>query len=383
MSGRAIFPPLAIGTLGIAAGLVQAGADPKRALYAYATGFAVALTVALGALLFVMIAHTARARWFVVLRRLAGAMAATLPLFLVLFLPIALGVRRLYPWAGPAADLDAAQRAWAAHARPWLNVPFFLVRSYVYLTLWTLVSVLLRRASLEGDVRPSVTLVQRERRISAAGLPVMALTLTFAAFDWIMSLNSRWSSDMMGLYLFAGAFAGAIGSLAVVAFAAFRSKRLPVEVGPAHFHALGRVLLVSVIFWAYIGFCQFLLVWIADMARESSFYVDRSRGGWGWVAAVLVVSHFVLPFLLLLSRDRKRDPSRLALVGAWLVCAHALDVYWLVLPTLHAGLGWLDPAFIVGIFGMAAAFGVWRFLAAPAVPIHDPALAESLRYESP
>jgi hypothetical protein len=262
-------------------------------------------------------------------------------------------------------------------------VPFFVVRSYVYLGTWSALALILRRTSLAGDTRPSEGLVRRARFVSALGLPIMAFTLTFASFDWIMSLNPRWASDMMGVYLFAGALTGAIGATSVAAWLAWRFKRLPAAVGPDHFHALGRVLFMTVIFWAYIAFCQFVLIWIADMARETTFYADRSQGAWGWAAAALVVIHFVVPFLLLVSRSLKRTPGRLALVGGWLLCAHALDLYWLVLPPLHAGMNPLDLAFLVGPAGVCAAFGAWLFLGALPVPTHDPALAESLRYESP
>jgi hypothetical protein len=380
---RAIFVPLVVAAIALALGLVQLGVDPKRALFAYAAGFDVALTIALGALLFVMIARTTRARWFVVLERLTGAISATLPLFPILFLPVALGLRWLYPWAGPPGDLDPEGRAWAAHAHAWLNAPFFLVRSYAYLFIWSALAILLRRRSIRNDLRPSEAYVRRQRFASAAGLPIMALTLTFAGFDWIMSLSTRWSSDILGVYVFAGAIAGAIGATAYAAWLAFRAGVLPSEVRADHFHALGRVLLVAVIFWAYIAFCQFMLIWIADLGRESSFYADRGHGSLGWASAALFLLHFAVPFLVLLSRPLKRSPLPLAIVGAWLVCAHALDVYWLILPSLHAGMRWLDLAFLVGVTALCAAFGAWRFSAASPFPIHDPALGESLRYESP
>jgi hypothetical protein len=331
-----------------------------------------------------MIARTTRARWFVVLERLTGCHRGDAP-------PLSppLSSRRsraavgFYPWAGPPGDLDPDGRAWAAHAHAWLNVPFFLVRSYAYLFVWSALAILLRQSSIRNDTRPSEAYVRRQRFASAAGLPIMALTLTFAGFDWIMSMNTRWSSDILGVYVFAGAFAGAIGATAFVAWLAFRAGVLPSEVHGDHFHALGRVLLVTVIFWAYIALCQFLLVWIADLGRESSFYADRGYGSWGWASAALFFLHFAVPFLLLLSRPLKRSPLSLAVVGGWLVCAHALDVYWLVLPPLHAGMRWLDLAFLFGITGVCAAFGAWRFSTANPVPIHDPALGESLRYESP
>jgi hypothetical protein len=355
----------------------------RHVLFAYLAGFIFALTIALGALIFVMIAHAARARWFVVLRRLTGAIAATTPVFVVLFVPIALGVRQIYPWAGPPGALDAASRAWAVHAQPWLDVRFFVVRSFGYLLVWSALALVLRRSGLAVDERPTEALVRRERFVSAAGIPVMAFTLTFASFDWIMSLDARWSSDIFGLYVFAGAFAGAIGTAALVAWLARRAKILPPEVGPAHFHALGRVLLVTVLFWAYLGFAQLVLVWIADMERESAFYLVRTRDGWGVVAALLFFLHFAVPFLLLLSRPLKRAPALLALVGGCVVCAHALDVYWLVVPAAHDGMRLLDLAIVAGIVGVSASFGAWRFFAAPAIPVHDPSLPQSIRYQSP
>jgi hypothetical protein len=154
-------------------------------------------------------------------------------------------------------------------------------------------------------------------------------------------------------------------------------------VKPDHFHALGRVLLVGVIFWGYIAFCQFMLVWIADLPREVIFYADRVRGGWAAASVALFCARFLVPFLLLLSRSLKRRPGALACVGGWLVCAHALDMYWICVPPLGDGLRVLDVGWPVFVLAVCAAFGAWRFSAARAIPIHDPALGESLRYESP
>jgi hypothetical protein len=380
---RAVAVPLVVGLVGIALGLVELAIDSAHALLAYVAAYLTALTIAVGALLFLMIADTARARWFLVFRRLTGALAATMPLFLLLFVPIALGVKRLYPWAQAPGTLTGESQAWATHAQPWLNVPFFLARGFGYLLTWSAFALLLRRDNIANDEQPSESRVRRQRFVSAVGIPVMAITLTLASFDWVMSLNTRWASDILGVYLFAGAFAGAIGATAFAAWLAWRARLLPPEVGSPHFHALGRVLLVAVIFWAYTAFAQFLLVWIADMPRESSFYADRVRGGWAYVAALLFFANFAIPFALLLSRSLKRAPAMLAAVGAWVVCTHALDVYWLIVPALHGGLRWLDVAMIVGVVGVVAAFGSWRFFAARSVPIHDPAFAEALRYESP
>ncbi len=224
--------------------------------------------------------------------------------------------------------------------------------------------------------------IERERVLAAAAIPILAVTLTAAAFDWLMSLDSRWASDMIGLYVFAGAFAGAMGTIAIGAWLAREAGCLPSAVGPDHFHALGRVLLVSVVFWTYIAFCQFLLVWIADLDRESAYYAARGFGPWAYFAGALVAVHFVGPFFLLLSWALKRKPRLVALTGAIVVCGHALDAYWLVLPSLHAGPALLDVGFFLAIGGGCALLAVRRFFAAPALRAHHPALAESLRYEA-
>jgi hypothetical protein len=382
MRSRLVRGTWAVTALGLGLGLVQAKLQPERALFAYAAAFDATVTTALGALLVVAIMHTARARWFVVFRRVALAGASTLPLFLLLFLPVAFGASRLYSWARPDG-LDAVERRWAAHAHAWLNVPFFVTRAYVYLAIWSALALVLLRASRDGDRSASDSPVRRARLASAAALPILAATLTAAAFDWIQSEDARWASDMIGLYVFAGAFAGSVGAIVIGAWLAWRAKLLPPEVGAPHFHALGRVALVSVVFWAYIAFCQFLLVWTADLDRESTFYAKRVATGWLEVSVALGVLHFGVPFLLLLSRSLKREPGRLAAVGGCILVAHALDTYWLGVAPLGAGTSWLDAAFFLGLGGLVACVAATIFSGAPPVPLRDPALAEALRYESP
>jgi hypothetical protein len=385
---RPLVPIVALAAAGLlftALGLVT---DTRHAAFAYLAAFGVGLSGALGGLVFLMIAHVSRARWFVVLRRLAEALAGTLPLFVLLFVPVALLLRTLYPWAMPLDALDGEARH-AVDARGlWFHPLFFLARAAVYFATWITVAALLRRASVAEDAspgRPAVlrALVERQYAVSGLALPPVALTVTFAAFDWFMSVDATWASDMYGVYFFAGGLTAAIGLLTVVAWLAKRAGILPDQVSAAHFHALGRVLLTSVVFWAYIAFCQFLLVWIADLPREIAYYADRVRGGFLPVSIVLGIAHFGLPLLALLSRRLKRSAGALAVVGAWLIAAHAVDVYWMVVPALHGGLHWLDLAPVVFVVATCAAFGAFRFFSAHAVPVNDPHLAQSLRYESP
>ncbi len=380
---RPIMVPLAVGVGALAITGIGVAVDPARAIVAYLAAYGFGLSIALGALIFVMIALTARARWFVVLRRTTDAVAATLPLFALLFLPIAFCLRALYPWARGTKGLDPETAQALVHQRPWLNVPFFLVRAALYFAVWIALGEALRRASVDNDREPRGELIVRQRTLAAVGLPVMALTLTFAAFDWLMSINAGWTSDMFGVYLFAGGFSAAVGVTAVVAYAAHRAGLLPVAVTASHFHALGRILLMTVIFWTYIAFAQFFLMWIADLPREVSFYAGRSKGTWLALDYLLLFGRFVGPFLVLLSRPFKRRPGALAMVGAWLVAMHAVDIYWLVVPAAYSSAHILDLAPIVAVSGLALAFGTWRFFAAPPFPENDPDLSQSLAYESP
>jgi hypothetical protein len=243
----------------------------------------------------------------------------------------------------------------------YLNLASFGLRAAVYWGTWILLAELLRRNSLRQDAAPSAALTRRMYIVSAVGLPLFALTLTFAAFDWMMSLSSSWSSTIYGIYVFAGGIVAALALMAIVGYWETRSGELR-GVGPEHFHALGKLLLTFLLFWAYAGYVQLLIVWIGDIPKEVAWYAARSGGGWRWAAGLLVVGHFALPFLLLLFRTVKRSGVLLASVAAWLLAMHYVDVYWLVLPQLHpAGvhLHWLDLAALCAVGGSVLAAAAW------------------------
>jgi hypothetical protein len=310
--------------------------SPRQALLSYLAAYAAAWSIAVGALILVMTCNITGARWFAPFRPFAEAVAASGPLFVVLFLPIAIGLRAIYPWtAGGAGDRSV-----------WLDQAFFLVRAAVYFAVWTLVGLLLRRWSA---ARPD----GRTRALSAGALPAVAFAITFAAFDWLMSLAPRWFSTIYGVYVFAGGF------LAVLALLA--AAYLPAALDDCQ--KLGNLTLTFVVFWAYIAFSQFFIIWIADVPQEVAWYVPRLRGSWGVLALVVLVGQFALPFLLLLLRSVKRWPGALAAVGCWLLVMHYLDVYWLVLPQLHPGgihPHWLDLAAIALVAGAALTYVEWQ-----------------------
>jgi hypothetical protein len=372
----------ALGAIGV---VTEALHDPARALLAWVAAYGFGVGTALGALLLAMIFHVTGARWPLVLRPRLMSVATTLPIFAVLFVPIALGLHQVFPWARDTSHLEAPVQAVLEHQRMWNEPTFFLARSGFYLATWSFLALLLRRADAAHDRAPSTLTRARQRRISGAGLPIVALTMTFASFDWFMSLEPGWVSNAYGLYFFCGGLVSAISLVAILAWASQRSESEDTSLGPSHFHALGRLMLMSVVLWAYIGFFQFMLVWVGDLPREVTFFVARSRGSFLVIDAVLVLGHFVLPFLALLPRPAKRRAGTLAVIAGWLVLMDAVDVAWLVLPAGGDHVRLLDAAPFLVVSGLAFAHGARRFgtrALRTNGAARDPELVESLEYTS-
>jgi hypothetical protein len=344
------------------------------------------VSIAVGALTLVMIGRLTSARWLVVVRRPAEAIAAVMPLFALLVLPLLLGRSALYPWAQPLAALAPHVRMAVEKKEAWLSTPLFVVRTVLYLVCWIVPSELLWRWSIADDRRaPGEPSAGNAAALSALGLIVVGFTFSFACFDWLMSLEPDWSSTVYGIYVFSGGFLAALALLAVLARGLERSGRLVGVVAADHAHALGRLLLTMVSFWAYIAFAQAFVVWIADLPREAQWYLVRWERGWAGVVAALVVGQFVLPFVLLLSRPLKRSSRALAAVGALLLAMHWLDLYWLVVPStpgVGAWPGWPQLAALLAVLGAAVAFVAWRWSGHSAVAVGDPGLGASLTYVS-
>ncbi|WP_242395861.1 hypothetical protein [Anaeromyxobacter oryzisoli] len=373
----------AVGAAGLALTALGSALDPRRAVYAYLVAFVYWLGIALGALILLGSLHASSAKWSVVLRRFLEHVPAVLPLFAVLFVPIVLGRHQLFPWADPGA-LEGELREAVAHKARYLNVPFFVARAAFYFVCWIAVAHFLRAWSLRQDAAGGVTLTRWQRRLGAGSLPLLGLTASFAAFDWIMSIDPRFYSTIFGVYWWAGSF---MGAFAVTNVAAFATRGDPSQFGAHmnldHFHALGKYLLAFVAFWAYIAFSQFMLIWIANVPEEVPWYILRINGGWLWVGVFLVLFHFLVPFFALLQRAVTRSPRRLALVSVGLLVVHWVDLYWLIMPHLDARGPRLSPwdlTAFVGVGGVAVAFTVWRMRGTLAIPVRDPYLEVSLRY---
>jgi hypothetical protein len=363
--------------------VVGYGLDPRQAMFSYLAAWVFMTSVAVGALFWIAIAHATNATWMVVLRRRAEDLTSALPLLAILFLPVLLELGSLYPWARPESAWDEELRRAVVPKEAYLNAPFFVGRAIVYLASWIVVAEVLRRLSrASGAPRPGDDVAGRQRTVAAASLPVLSFTLTFAAFDWLMSLDPTWSSNVFGVYLFGGGFGAAVGLLCFVSFGPTAARIR--ETTADQSHAMGRLLLTFVIFWAYIAFSQYLLVWIADLPDEVGWVKLRTTGTWGELAVGIAVAHFFMPFFGLLSRDVKRRPRVVAWMGAWLVVAHYLDLHWVVLPELHPAFHphWLDLAALLFVGGASVLVSILRARREPSMPLGDPRLQAGLHYEA-
>jgi hypothetical protein len=391
--GKATIPPghswnrlpvigAVLAVLGAVTCAILGPGNPKQFYFSWLVSFLFFLSLALGALFFVLIQYAAQGGWGIVLRRIGETIFATLPVMAALFVPLLFGLHDLFEWSHhDAVERDALLR-WKA---PYLNVPFFLIRAALYFGCWSFIALLYSRGSRGQDATGDPRVSARLRRLAGPAIIVMALTSSFASVDWIMSLTPHWYSTMFGVYFFAGSFVGFIALLSVVAVAMQRARLLDTIISAEHLHDIGKFLFAFTAFWAYIAFSQFFLIWYANMPEESIWFKARLEGSWKTVSILLMVGHFAAPFFYLMGRAVKRRGSTLAIGGAWLLVMHFVDLYWQIMPTLHPE-GFrpsvLDVAAFLAVGGCFVAAASWLMRRQALVPVRDPRLAESLAFEN-
>ena len=363
---------LVIGIAGLAACALGAWLEPTTFFSSYLFAFMFWLGIALGSLAIVMLYHLVGGGWGFPVRRLLEAAALTLPLLLILFVPLLFGLGDLYEWARPDA---VAADPLLQHKQPYLNPIFFSIRAIVYFAIWIGLALFLNRWSRRQDQTGDPALARAMRDLSRFGLMAYMLTVTFASIDWVMSIEPHWYSTIYGLIYVAGQ--GLSGFSVAILVAGLLSRREPLAgvVTPSRFADLGGLLMTFVMFWAYIALSQFLLIWSGNLPEETIWYVRRSGGGWSWVIIFVIGFQFVLPFLLLLAREVKRTILALSGLAVLILCVHLIDLFWLVVPPFRpAGLSvhWLDLAAPIGIGGMWVAAFTWLLGRQPLLALHDP-----------
>jgi hypothetical protein len=371
---------LSVGCAGMVLCAVGAIFDPQQFFRSYLAAFTSWAGIALGSLALWMIHNLTGGAWGFVLRRYLEAATRTLPFLALAFLPMSFALHDIYSWAGPGDPAEMHEH----NPRPeYLNVPFFLARTGIYFAAWLILAFLLNRWSAEQDRCADPLPALRIQALSGPGLVIYGLTMTFASVDWIMSLDPSWSSTIFGALVATGQMLPALGL--AIALATWYATRPPLAraATPDVWNDLGNLLLAFVMLWAYMMFSQLLIIWSGNLPEEISFYLIRSEGGWQWLGVTLAVFYFALPFVLLLSRDIKREPRRLRIVALAVVGMSFIHQFWMIAPVFSPRqfhLHWMDVAALAGVGGFWFSYFLWQLHARPLVPVHEPAYEKGVSH---
>ena len=348
--------------------------DSAQFFRSYLVAYIFWLAIPLGSLAFLMLHFLVGGGWGVMIRRLLESATRTLPLLALLFVPLLFGLQAVYPWASPG---HVAEDEILRQKSAYLNVPFFIARTILYLGLWGVLGYFLNRWSREQDTSAELPAGKRMRRLSGPGLLIYLFTMSFASVDWIMSIEPHWYSTIYGFIWIVnqGVAAMAFAIIGLVWLGAREPLATPLR--PGHFQDLGNLLLAFIMLWAYMVFSQYLIIWSGNLAEEIPWYLARTAGLWRWLPPLLVIFHFFVPLFLLLMRDVKRDPNVLVWVAAGVLVMRLLDTYWMIVPGFeNSALHWLDATLLLGIGGLWLGVFLWQLQKMPLLPLHVALLAE-------
>ena len=405
-----------VGAIGLFLTALGINANQEVAMHSYLTSFMFWMTIAFGALFFTLVHHLVNAKWSVLFRRIAEQLISVFPIMAILFLPILYTVLSnndiaLYEWAMTEEKMETLDltKQHLLHAKHvYLNGPFFAIRFFLYFLVWSVLAYLLRRKSFQQDEKHTNELFGSLKNLSGPGMVLFALTVTFASFDWLMTLNPYWFSTIFGVYIFAGSVVALMTFLTVLVTILKNNDVLKDEVTAEHYHDFGKLTFAFCVFWTFIAFSQFLLIWYGNLAEETIFYKVRwDYHNWKGISLLLVFGHFLVPLILLMSRLGKRNVKFLTCMAVWLLFIHYVDLKWLVFPTVSTGeaianthqfilkgetvmidmpapfaFHWTDLTSLVGIGGIFLGTFWKNFVSQPIVPVNDPYLEKSIHFHN-
>lgn len=379
------------------------GDSMQRFLHGYLVAFTYFTSMAVGALFFVIIMHLLGAKWSVVMRRIAECITMAFPLLFVLsaviWLPMLLGNDSLYIWTNE----EFVKSSHLVQGKSfWLDSPFFAARIILYFMVWIGVSRYFYKTSLLQDENGDPDLTRKMAKWSAPATIAFAFSCAFFGFDLLMSIEPEWFSTMFGIVYFAGCCISIFSLMVLIPHALQRSGRLVHSITTEHYHDIGKLLFAFVFFWGYVAFSQFMLIWGANIPEETGYFMKRwfvpgytgEMGNWGIFTLVMIVMHFAIPFVLLMSRFGKRRINILSGFAVYMLVFHYMDLYWQVMPALnnhvqvgakfspiaqYAPLDLLVWAGMGLLFMGAVAGGLAK---TRLIAIKDPGLAQSLRFEN-
>jgi preprotein translocase subunit YajC len=371
-----------VGWLLLALGIAVYGAgyltDPGRSAFANVVLFLFLASISGGAVFLLALEYITGAVWSVPVRRVTEFVAAVTPAVPLIAIPLLFSLHDVFHWAH--AEALAGDRVLAGKAA-YLNVQFFVLRFLLVFAVWVVFYILFTRNSRKQDTTRDPKLTTRNVRLAALFLPLFAVTLTITAVDWAMSLEPHWYSTIFGVYYFSGTALAAIACATYVTVLFHDHGFLPM-LRADHFYSFGALLFAFVNFWAYIAFSQFMLIWYANIPEETVWFMARWKDGWEYVSVLLIFVHFVVPYFALLSQSSKMSTQRLKVMSLWILGAHILDLYWLVMPTVSPAfrLHWTDlagPLVAAGLIMLVVSFQARRY---NLLPVGDPKLERGLQF---
>ncbi len=353
--------------------------DHSRGLYNNIIGLSVMTSVAVGALFYVSLEYLAGAVWSTPFRRVLEFLSATVFVVVVLALPLFANLHEVFHWTHSEA---VAKDALLQGKAPYLNIEFFTIRNVVFAVLWIAFYMVLTHFSRKQDATRDQKYTRINIRFSTAFMPVFALTTTFFAIDWIMSLEPHWFSTIFGVYYFSGTFLCALAVATFIIVSLNERGYLVAGLGKDHYYSLGTLLFVFTNFWAYIAFSQFMLIWYANVPEETFWFISRWKNGWEYVSLALIFTKFLVPYFVLLSQPSKMDARKLKFMGVWIFFAHIVDMYWLIMPSFSRTvmLGWQELGFPLLIVGLITLTFVFKAKRENLVPIGDPKLQRGIDF---
>jgi hypothetical protein len=359
----------AVFTLLLAAGLFI---NRDQFFRSYLFAFSFWAGVSIGSLALLMLQHLTGGGWGLVIRRVLEASTRTLPVVVLLFVPIVLGAHRIYKWTDAH---EIAEHPVLQEKSKYLNLSFFSVRAAIYFLIWMVLAYFLNRWSLLQDRTADKKYAKNMRVLSGPGMVLFVFTVTFASIDWFMSLDWEWSSTIYG-FLFVAAWGLSALAFTIAVMAAL-SKHEPMNniVAQLHFHDLGKLLLAFVMLWSYFAFSQFLIIWSGNLPEEIRWYLPRTHGAWGAIALTVIVLHFAFPFLFLLSRSLKRNAGKLVIVAVLILVMRLLDLFWMITPNFSGmafQVNWMDLVAPLAMGGLWLSAFAWALKQRALIPINDP-----------
>ncbi len=353
--------------------------DPVRFHQSYIIAFAYVAAAGLGAFFFVMVQYLTGSAWSVTMRRIMENIMVTLPVCGILFLPIAFGLKDIYPW------MDKAVYPLAGTKGAYLTEKFFVARTYIYFALWSIWIFAIYYQSTKQDKERSARQMNVIARWSAPGLFLAIVVGTLASYDWLMSLEPHWYSTIFGLYILAGGALTFISFVTLICLGFRRAGILKYSITPEHYHDLGKWLFALTAFYTYMAFSQYLLIWYANLPEETIWYRHRSVGSWLGISLAMPFLRFIIPFFTMLSRPAKRSLKMIAALAIWSLVVEYIDLYWVVMPTYFKNgpqFSWLDFATLAATLSICGLVFWSRFRKNKLAPVGDLRFEQSLHFEN-